>query len=207
MILEPNQIKSLLLRINEGDHAAFTAFFNHYYPRLVSIAMSFVPGVVSAQEVISDVFYKILRNPSVLLKVNDFDNYMYQAVRNQSYTYLKKNQRRNLHDTIDQKEDYLVQEIKNPENSMISDELFSLVSHAIQELPPKRKAIFMLVKEEGKKYREVAEILGVSVKTVELQMSNALKKLRAVVKEYQDSSDVKIRKINKSGLLNFFFSL
>ncbi len=203
--MKADQVKELLIRISQKDQEAFKALFNYYYPKLIQISLAFVPGIVNAQEVISDVFYKILKNPSVLMKVNDFDNYIYQTVRNQSYTYLKRNQRKNLHNSIDQKEDYLIPEPKNPESSMISDELFSLVNNAIQELPPKRKAVFMLVKEEGKKYKEVAEIMGVSVKTVELQMSNALKKLRSIVKDYQESKDVKVRKITGSNLLNFFF--
>ena len=204
--MEPKQVKTLLVRITQGDEEAFGLLFNFYYPKLIQLALAFVPGIVAAQEVVSDLFYKILKNPKTLEHVKEFDNYIFLAVKNQSFTYLKKNKHRAILDSIHQKEDYILPDYKNPENSLLSDELFQLVSKVVNDLPPKRKAIFQLVKEEGKKYKEVAEILGISIKTVELQMSLALKLLRKSVKEYQESKDIKIRKLGRTDFLGVFFS-
>ena len=203
--MEAEQIKTLLLRISAGDEEAFKQLFNHYYPKLIQLALAFVPGIVAAQEVVSDLFYKILKNPIILKNVNDFDNYIFLAVKNQSYTYLKKNKNRLIFDSIDQKEDYIISNFKNPENSLISDELFQLVKKVVQKLPPKRKAVYQLIKEEGKKYKEVADILGISVKTVELQMSLALKVLRKSVREYQESKDIKIRRLGRTNFFSVIF--
>lgn len=204
--MESKQVKTLLVRIAQGDEEAFGLLFNFYYPKLIQLALAFVPGIVAAQEVVSDLFYKILKNPKTLEHVKEFDNYIFLAVKNQSFTYLKKNKHRAILDSIHQKEDYILPDYKNPENSLLSDELFRLVSKVVNDLPPKRKAIFQLVKEEGKKYKEVAEILGISIKTVELQMSLALKLLRKSVKEYQESKDIKIRKLGRTDFLGVFFS-
>ena len=204
--LEPKRVKNLLIRIALGDEEAFGQLFNFYYPKLIQLALAFVPEIVAAQEVVSDLFYKILKNPKTLEHVKEFDNYIFLAVRNQSFTYLKKTKRLAIFDSIHQKEDYILPDLRNPENSLLSDELFQLVSKVVNDLPPKRKAIFQLVKEEGKKYKEVAEILGISIKTVELQMSLALKVLRKSVKEYQESKDIKIRKLGRTGFLGVFFS-
>ena len=205
--MESKQVKTLLVRIAQGDEEAFGLLFNFYYPKLIQLALAFVPGIVAAQEVVSDLFYKILKNPKTLEHVKEFDNYIFLAVKNQSFTYLKKNKHRAILDSIHQKEDYILPDYKNPENSLLSDELFQLVSKVVNDLPPKRKAIFQLVKEEGKKYNEVAEILGISIKTVELQMSLALKLLRKSVKEYQESKDIKIRKMGRTDFLGLLFSL
>lgn len=178
--------------------------FNFYYPKLLHVAMAFVPGIVAAQEVVSDLFYKILKNPKTLSQVNDFNNYIFLAVKNQAITYLKKNSNKGVIDSLDSREDYLLPDSKTPLNSLISDELFRLVEKLVQELPPKRKVIFLLVKEEGKKYREVAEILDISVKTVELQMYHALKSLRKAVQEYLDAKDVKVKPITPHFLTNKF---
>ena len=204
--MEPKQVKILLVRIAQGDKEAFGELFNFYYPKLIQLALAFVPGIVAAQEVVSDLFYKILKNPKTLEHVKEFDNYIFLAVKNQSFTYLKKNRRLAIFDSIHHKEDYILPDLKNPENSLLSDELFRLVEKVVQELPPKRKAIFHMVKEEGKKYKEVAEILDISVKTIELQMSLALKLLRKSVKEYQESRDIKIRKLGRTDFLGVFFS-
>ena len=204
--MEQKQVKNLLVKIARGDEEAFGQLFNFYYPKLIQLALAFVPGIVAAQEVVSDLFYKILKNPKTLEHVKEFDNYIFLAVKNQSYTYLRKNKHRAFFDSIEQKADYILPDIKNPENSLLSDELFQLVEKVVQELPPKRKAIFYLVKEEGKKYKEVAEILDISIKTVELQMSLALKLLRKSVKEYQESKDIKIRKLGRTDFLLLLFS-
>lgn len=204
--MEAEQIKTLLLRISAGDEEAFKQLFNHYYPKLIQLALAFVPGIIAAQEVVSDLFYKILKNPKILKNVNEFDNYIFLAVKNQSYTYIKKNKNRLIFDSIDQKKDYIISNFKNPENSLISDELFQLVKKVVQKLPPKRKAVYQLVKEEGKKYKEVADILDISVKTVELQMSLALKVLRKSVRGYQESKDIKIRRLGKTNFLALLFS-
>ena len=63
-----------------------------------------------------------------------------------------------------------------------------------------------MVKEDGKKYKEVAQILEISIKTVEIQMSLALKKIRKIVIDYQQSKDVKIKRIGRSDLLSTVFS-
>ena len=207
--MEPEHLKLLVKRISAGDEGAFKELFDLYYPKLIQIALAYVPGIVAAQEVVSDVFFKLLKNPQNLRRVIKLDNYLFLCVRNQSFTYLKKNRKRNLTDTVDQKEDYIVADQQNPENSLISKELYLLVKKSINKLPPKRKAIFILVKEEGKKYREVAEIMGISVKTVELHMSLALKNVRQVVASYLDSKDIKVRRLGNAGILNclltFFF--
>ena len=166
----------------------------------MQLALAFVPEIAAAQEIVSDVFYKILKNPIRLEGVVDFNQYIFVAVRNQSFTYLNKNKHKTFFDSIDQKEDQILYDHKNPESSLISDELFSIVDEAIQNLPPKRKAIFLLIKEEGRKYKEVAQILNISIKTVELQMTQALKKIRKIVQEYQQSKDIKIRKIDGTGI-------
>jgi RNA polymerase sigma-70 factor (family 1) len=206
--VKPDYIRSILLRIAQKDEMAFKEFFDHYYPRLVQFSLTFVPGVIAAQEIVSDLLYKILKNPKSLVKVNDFDNYLYIAVRNQSRTYLKKNLHYAQMDSLDVKEDYLLPaKSPNPESALISEELFKLINKIIRELPPKRRVIFQLVKEEKKKYREVAEILNISVKTVELQMSLALKELRQEIADYQSSKDIKVRNISHASVGSKLFSI
>lgn len=181
------QVKELLIRIGQGDEGAFGRLFNFYYPKLIQLALAFVPGIVPAQELISDLFYKIIKNPQTLKNVKDFDNYIFIAIKNQSYTYQKKNKPTATLDSVEGKGDYIISDLRNPENSLITDELFRIVEQVVFDFPPKRKAVFLLVKEEGKKYNEVAEIMGISVKTVELHMSLALKTLKKSIRGYMNS--------------------
>lgn len=186
-ILGSEQVKELLIRIGQGDEGAFGRLFDFYYPKLIQLALAFVPGIVPAQELISDLFYKIIKNPQTLKNVKDFDNYIFIAIKNQSYTYQKKNKPTATLDSVEGKGDYIISDLRNPENSLITDELFRIVEQVVFDFPPKRKAVFLLVKEEGKKYNEVAEIMGISVKTVELHMSLALKTLKKSIRGYMNS--------------------
>ena len=192
-------------KASSQDEEAFNALFNHFYPKMIQVALAFVQGIDAAQEVVSDVFFKLLKNPQVLERVNDIDNYLFLSVKNQSLTYLKSIRQNHRINSFDNTEDYLLTDLKNPEGSLMSDELFQLVNKTVQKLPPKRKAIYLLIKEEGKKYKEVAEIMGISVKTVELQMSYALRELRKTVKYYLESRDEKIRPIKKNLQISHLF--
>ena len=95
----------------------------------------------------------------------------------------------------------------NPEKIFIDKELYAVVQEFVQGLPPRRRSIFMMVKEEGMKYQQVAELLEISVKTVELQMSLALKAVRQAVSDYKQSKDVKVTPINRAQMLMFLFML
>ena len=205
--MNKERVEFLLNAISQKDKEAFGELFEFFYPKLIQIALAFVPSILDAEDIVSEVFYKLLKNPKLFKKVSNFDNYIFLSIRNQAFTFLKRNKKRLLHDSIEDKNDYILSDYRNPENSFISSELYILVSNSIEKLPPKRKIIFKLVKEEGKKYREVAEILNISVKTVELQMSLALKKIREVLHLYDQSKDIKVKAIRSNKLRRLSFSI
>lgn len=197
ILIKPD-IKQLIAGVALKDEKSFNQLFDLYYPKLIQIALTYVPGISAAQEIVSEVFYKILRNPQNLARVSDFNNYIFIAVRNQANSYLRKNRKFLNAESLDANEDYIFPtQNHNPEDSLISDELYELIYDFIQQLPPKRKIIFQLVKEERMKYREVAQLLEISIKTVEIQMSLALNKLRGIISDYQQSLDIKIKRIER----------
>jgi RNA polymerase sigma-70 factor (ECF subfamily) len=107
--------------------------------------------------------------------------YLYGAVRNACLNQLK-------HQKV--KEAYLSSSIPHTEydnyisNKIDANDLAQLIQSCIIELPPERQKIFLLSREHGLKYKEIAEELGISVKTVEAQMGKALRFLRERLKEY-----------------------
>jgi RNA polymerase sigma-70 factor (ECF subfamily) len=191
---------------NLTDKAAFKAFFDQYYPKLIHFALVYLPTYQSAEEVVSDVLYKLLKNPAGLANVQNLNNYLFLAVRNQSFTYLKK-QHHLTAEPAEDRDDFIHPAEVDPERLMIDRELYDIVQNAVEKLPTRRRAIFMLVKEEGMKYREVAELLEVSVKTIELHMSLALKEIREAVSTYMHSRDIKVKPIREVRLKSFLFFL
>ncbi len=166
--------KYLLHAIAEySDQSAFDELFTFYFPALVPFANNIVKDVQLAEEVVEDVFVKLWHNRKTMVSIRSFSHYIYTATKYTAISSLK-NQRTILYE--DFSEDLRLT-YSSPETIFISNENIAGIAMAINELPPKCRLVFRLIKEEGLKYEEVAQLLQISVKTVERQMSIATKKL------------------------------
>ena len=158
------------------DVVAYKEVFVHYYPKLVSFSKTITHSNESAEEVVSDVFLKIWMHRNKLVTVQNFHLYVYVITKNLSINRRLKDKNKSSFSLDD-----IVVDIAslhpNPEQLMINCEMSKRLRQAICNLPPKCQLIFKLVKEDGLKYKEVAELLNLSSKTVENQMTIALKKL------------------------------
>ncbi|HEY9259198.1 RNA polymerase sigma factor [Chitinophaga sp.] len=162
------------LRSADGE-AVLVKLHNIYFSRIFKLIHSLVKQRESAEELASDVFVQLWLRREKLSEVINPDIYLYVIARNKAFTFLK--QKLHLTEPLDNIEDFRLEVARSPEELLISSEMLHHVNTAINQLPPKCKLIFMLVKEESFKYRDAAEILGLSTKTVETQMGIALKKL------------------------------
>jgi len=187
-----NDIKKLIQSfVENNDEEAFTSFFKIYYARLIDYSMIFLKDELLAQEVVSDIFYKLLKQKHKLLKIENITSYLFLSCKNQSLTYLKKNKARAFN-SIEMLYDHPSAGNNNPEEDVITQELQDLVFHTIESLPPRRKLVFQMIKEDGMSYKEVAELLGVSVKTVDNQLASAIAELRKKVSAYLNHQNKKV---------------
>jgi len=158
-----------------SDQQAYNKLFLYFYSSLKEFACSFLKSKQLADEVVSDVFIKIWQKRATLHTIQNLKLYLFTSTRNTALNYLKKE---GLQKPLP--EDYWV-ELRsiyfNPEHLLITEEMIEKIHAAIQQLPARCRLIFKLVKEEELKYREVAGLLDISVKTVENQMTLALKKI------------------------------
>lgn len=163
-----------------NDQQAYNDLFVLFYPSLRQFAFSFLQSKPLSEEVVSDVFIKIWEKRKLLHTINNLKLYLFTSTRNVALNYLKKQKGLNNLPV----EDYWVELNSiyfDPEQMMITAEMIAKVHAAIQGLPARCRLIFKLVKEEGLKYKEVAELLNLSVKTVENQMTLALKKIGSAI--------------------------
>ena len=162
------------------DTQAYKQLFLLFYPSLVNFAASIIKSKEAAEEIVSDVFIKIWEKRQHLEKIENLSFYLFTAVKNRCVNQFNEFRNRteiNINDvTVEFKSLY-----HDPEQKMISAEAIRQIQEAIHELPPRCRLIFKLVKEEGLKYKEVAELLELSVKTVENQMSLAFKKIGSAI--------------------------
>ena len=171
-------------------------FFNKYYPKLIWTALIFVKQQSKAEEVVSDVMYNIFRKIEKLAKTDNIEGYIYISVRNQSLKYLRKNKPLVYFDNFEREAGLRLTTSVSPEYEYQENEFRHIITSTIQSLPPKRKLVFRLIKEDGLKYNDVAKLLNLSVKTVETHMGLALKTLRECIRNYNE--DGKLERLDYS---------
>jgi RNA polymerase sigma-70 factor (ECF subfamily) len=184
-------IHKLLVRIaRHSDEEAAREFFEIFHPKLVRFAAMYISSTSMANDLVADVFLKLFRNKSKLEDIKDIQYYLYRSVKNQCISYYKKRKEEiSIEDIEDTGYTY---EIVNPESEFLTNELSGRIEDVINNFPPKRKIIYKMVVIDGLKYKEAAEILDLSVKTIENHLALAVKTLRGSIKEYLGSDESKI---------------
>lgn len=184
-----NDLAYITRKLQEGDNDTYVFLFRKYYVPLCSYARRYVGRKDVAEELVSDTFFNIWRNRETLEIHTSVKGYLYHAVCNNSLNHLRKlkkedkledyfndNQSENLGLAIDSEE--------LPSDSLIMKDLTETIDQAVNSLPTQQQAVFRLKRYEGKKNGEIAEVMGISVKTVEMHLSKALIALRENLKEY-----------------------
>lgn len=173
-------VKDLLLKIaHDDDLASFKKVYFLYYERLLKLACSFVKLTEVGEEIVDDVFVKIWTARAKLVSVDNLTVYLYVAVKNQSLNYNAANKM--VYVDIDSVNFEFRDHSSSVEDILITDELAKVIDSTVEQLPTQCKMVYKLVKEDRLKYRQVAEILNISVKTVEYHMGNALKTIAAAI--------------------------
>lgn len=168
-------------QIARGDERGFDHLFRHFYLHLVSFAVDLVKVRPAAEEIVSDVFVKIWQKKADILLIEKLKIFLFVAVRNQCYNYLRSHSL--WHVTVSPDNVTILSNAYNPEEDMAFRELQHRLNQAVEQLPHQCKQVFKLIKEDGLTYKEVAVILGISPRTVETQLFRAVKKLRKVLSE------------------------
>lgn len=156
------------------DEAALAELHKLYFYRLYELTYSIIGNKEAAEEITNDVFIRIWQRKRLLPTVIHPELYLLKCARNQALQYLRKPRPEISEDDL---YDFSIEWEVSPEQLFISSEMVHRINAAIDSLPPKCKLIFVLIKEGDLKYREVADLLNLSVKTVEAQMSIALQKI------------------------------
>ena len=170
-------ISQLCLQIAEfDDEVAFGELFKLYYSRLLLFTEAILKSREPAEEAVEDVFLKLWENRKVLTAISNVNYYLLVAAKHKALDYLEKSKKQAVIGLDDVEVEFGSIAV-NPENTLISAENVRIIQTIINDLPPRCKLMFRLVKEDGLKYREVADLLNVSVKTVETQISLALSKI------------------------------
>lgn len=180
--------------IAKGNQSAFQLLVYQYSDELMMFSIGFVRIREVAEEIVSDAFVNFWNKRDRISEIRDIKSYLYILVRNASISHLRrKNGRKEI--CFDNLEAFHTLPLTGPETDEITDEMLEQVNKAIAQLPPKCKMAFTLAKVQGLKYKEISEIMGISVKTINNHIANALVHISQAVNQTNNTSDVDFRRI------------
>jgi len=162
--------------ISRGDERKFRYLMEFISDDLLLFAMGFIRKKEIAEEIVSDVFVKIWETRYSLTEIDNLKAYLFVCVKNLCISHIRKNRKEKLI-SLDGLNDFLVPVVECPESKYIDAEKLNEIYNAIEQLPPKCKMVFSLAKFNGLKYKEIAEVMEISEKTVNNHLVFALKKL------------------------------
>jgi RNA polymerase sigma-70 factor (family 1) len=179
--------------IRAGNPQAYEFVFKAYYPRLRAYASRFVNSPDDLNDILQECFVKLWENRERLTNIS-ISALLYTMVRNSCLNFLRHQLLINqcsIDDLSKHQESeqlYNLIFLNNPEEDLVCEELASQINEMLDALPEQSRKIFKMSREEGLKNREIAEKLGVSVKTVEYHMFKALSVFREFADKYNDTT-------------------
>lgn len=171
-------INNIIKEIAEkSDKNAFKEFYRIYFPGLFSFACSILKDKHNAEDVMEDVFLYVWEHRYVLSTVRNVASYLNVTTKNACLNFLQHRDLAGKGGIVDPENLGSGISFRYTSNNAFSDESCNKINAVIDSLPPKRKLVFKLIKDDGLSYKEVASLLEISEKTVENQMLVAFKQL------------------------------
>jgi RNA polymerase sigma-70 factor, ECF subfamily len=171
-----------LSALKKGDITAFEMLFRSYYQPLCNYAYSFVQDRDEAEEIVQSTFLSVWEKHQALDIRTGVKPYLYAMVRNACLNVIKHEKVKQLH--VAGELAVSERSVESVSRTVMAAELETRIQEAMEKLPEQCRLVFKLSRFEELKYAEIAEHLGISVKTVENQMGKALKIMREQLHEY-----------------------
>lgn len=166
------------------DDSQFELIFKEFFPRLSAFAYKYLKDIDSSKEIVHDVFIKFWEKRAGLDPENNLKSYLFTAVHNRCLNRIRDNKKFDTNIEVGAEEFDVSSSGHDQQKHMEAAELQGKINQILASLPEKCRMVFELSRFEGKKYKEIAEILDISQKTVETHMSKALKTMRSGLGDY-----------------------
>ncbi|MDO9615297.1 MAG: RNA polymerase sigma-70 factor [Bacteroidota bacterium] len=176
---KPIADQSLVESIKNSNEGVFELVFNFYYSGLVVYADQIIKNTTISEDIVQSVFMKLWENRETI-DIRSFRSYFIQCVKNRCIDHLRSQQVKNKFDNRAPESDLLVMD----EDLWTKTELSELIEQSVESLPPRCREIFRMSRYENLKIAEIADQLKISKRTVETQISKALKILRVKLIDY-----------------------
>lgn len=175
--------KELLLRIADGDEQAFAAVFKRYFHHMYLTILRYTKRHSDAEDIVQQVFVKLWEKRESVAAIEELDKWLFTVALNEFRMRFRRNvlsdqYRQHLAEIFDE-------EYASPEEMLISRQKAAIVSKAIGNLSPKQQEAYLLSREEGLTYAQIATKMGLEPTTVKEHISRAVKAIKAFILEHR----------------------
>ncbi|WP_299577101.1 RNA polymerase sigma-70 factor [uncultured Sunxiuqinia sp.] len=171
-----------MVEVAKGDLKAYRYLFDHHFADLCNFLLIYLHDKNLAEELALDIFAYVWEKREDIEIKSSFRNYLFTAAKNQAVSYFRK-QQKNFFTDLGLEAPDAVDPI-SAEYILENEELQQMINNAIDSLPKQSKRIYQMAWEQNLSYKEIADELGLSVKTVENHVGIALRKLREKLRPY-----------------------
>ncbi len=182
--MEVNKRIELLKSTAFRDYTkAFSLFFILYYERLVRFATPFLGARCCAEDAVSEVLIRLFRKKNELFLIDNFEAYLFRSVKNEVINKLRAERNAIVRSTkISLKE--IMHDCEDPHEKFLEQELSHRIDHAVGQLPAQRQKVYRLIKDDGMRYKDVARLMEISERTVEVHLKLAVREVQYAVALY-----------------------
>lgn len=174
--------EKLINRFIDGDKSAINDLYAEYSPRLYRFAMAYLKSESEVLDIVQEVFVNVWMNRNKLKKDSNLDAYLFTVAKNTIVSVFRK--KLSEKDYLEHLKNKSITNSIDTESQFNYNQLSNKLNDLIEQLPPQRKKIYQLSKEQGLANKTIAAELGISIKTVEDHLSKASKFIKKNLTEY-----------------------
>ncbi len=174
------------IHLRNGDHDSFMDVYNQYAKMLYHFLKKYIQDPHTVDDMVHDTFFNLWRSRERIELTRPIQNYLFRIARNVVYDELKKQIRQSDAMLTLKYEGELKATAYSVDNAILENEYDAIYDLAINRLPPQRKKIFRMHREEGLSHKEIAEFLDISPNTVKEHMSLAMKSIKDYIAKDHD---------------------
>ena len=178
----------LNIRLKEGNPSAFEELFKQTFPRMLSYCKLFIHDQAQANDLVQECFVKLWEKRTTIKSAQSIESLLFVMLRNKCLNYLRDQKLHDFEGNIELLKENELQHLYQldfigKEEKTLEECLIEAIHVSVDKLPEKRKLVFIKAKIEGKKNKDVADELGISLKAVEKHLHQAKEQIRTEVLE------------------------